>query len=350
LRVSGPARGPVYGLLAALSFGIGAPLAKLLGARTAPLMLAALLYGGAALALGLCGGALRRPGAAREAPLVKGDLPALLVITVLGGMLGPFLMLLGLARVSATAGALLLNFEGPLTALIAVLAFGEHLGRRALVATVLVAGGAVLLAGGHGVGGASVGGALALVGACAAWAIDNNFTQRVALRDPVAVVRVKTLGAAVGNFALALAHGDHLPATPVVAAALGLGAVSYGISVLLDAYALRLLGAAREAAYFATAPFIGAVAGAALFRERFGVIEVGAGLLMVAGVVVLLREKHLHTHEAIAHTHAHVHDAHHQHPHDGGETSSEPHSHFHQHEPTVHAHPHDSDEHHRHRH
>jgi drug/metabolite transporter (DMT)-like permease len=305
-----------------------------------------LLYGGAAVALGLCGGVLRQPGAAREAPLEKGDLPALLVITVLGGMLGPFLMLIGLQRVSATAGALLLNFEGPLTALIAVLAFGEHLGRRALVATLLVAGGAVLLAGGHGVGGASVGGALALVGACAAWAIDNNFTQRVARRDPVAVVRVKTLGAAVGNFALALAHGDHFPAASVVAAALGLGAVSYGISVLLDAYALRLLGAAREAAYFATAPFIGAVAGAALFREPFGAVELGAGLLMVAGVAVLLREKHLHTHEAIAHTHAHVHDAHHHHPHDGPTT--EPHSHFHQHEPTTHAHPHDSDEHHRH--
>ena len=315
-------------------------------------MLAALLYGGAALALGLCGGALRQPGAAREAPLEKRDLPALLVITVLGGMLGPFLMLIGLQRVSATAGALLLNFEGPLTALIAVLAFGEHLGRRALTATVLVAGGAVLLAGGHGVGGASAGGALALVGACAAWAVDNNFTQRLALRDPVAVVRVKTLGAAVGNLALALAHGDHVPAAPVVAAALGLGAVSYGISVLLDAYALRLLGAAREAAYFATAPFIGAVAGAALFREPFGAVEIGAGLLMVAGVVVLLREKHLHihTHESIAHTHAHVHDAHHHHPHDEGQTSTEPHTHSHQHDPITHSHSHDSDAHHRHRH
>jgi drug/metabolite transporter (DMT)-like permease len=303
--VAAPARGAVYGLLAALSFGIGAPVAKLLGAKAAPLMLAALLYGGAALALWLCGGALRRPRPARDAPLEARDVPALLVITVLGGMLGPFLMLIGLQRASATAGALLLNFEAPLTALIAVLAFGEHLSRRALVATVLVAGGAVLLAGGHGVGGASMGGALALVGACAAWAIDNNFTRRVALRDPVAVVRVKTLGAAMGNLALALIHGDHVPRAPVVGAALGLGAVSYGLSVLLDAYALRALGAAREASYFATAPFIGALAGAALFREPFGPVEIGAGLLMVAGVVVLLREKqlHIHTHESIVHTH-----------------------------------------------
>jgi drug/metabolite transporter (DMT)-like permease len=342
--------GPLFGLLAALSFGLGAPLAKLLGGQVAPLMLAALLYGGAAAALWMFGRAVRRPGAAREAPLVRGDAPALVAITVLGGMVGPLLMLVGLARVSATAGALLLNFEGPLTALIAVVAFGEHLGRRALLATALVAAGAVLLAGGRGVGGASVGGAAALAAACLAWAIDNNLTQRLALRDPVAIVRWKTLGAAGGNLVLALAHRDRFPAGGVLAAALGLGAVSYGASVLLDAYALRVLGAAREAAFFATAPFIGAVVGAALFREPLTAVELGAGLLMLAGVMALLRERHghEHTHEPLEHEHAHVHDAHHRHAHAG--PVSEPHSHWHRHEPLTHAHPHVPDAHHRHRH
>ncbi len=345
--------GPLFGLLAALSFGVGAPLAKLLGARVAPLMLAALLYGGAAAALSLFG-RVRRPGAVREAPLGRADVPALVVITVLGGMVGPYLMLLGLARASATAGALLLNFEAPLTALVAVIAFGEHLGRRALLASGLVAAGAALLAGGHGVGGASGAGVAALAGACAAWAVDNNLTQRLALRDPVAIVRVKTLGAAVGNFALALAHGDALPDGGLIAAALGLGAVSYGASVLLDAYALRLLGAAREAAYFATAPFIGAVAGAALFHEPLGAVELSAGVLMMAGVVALLREGHghPHTHEPLEHEHAHVHDAHHQHAHDAPHDGpvAEPHSHVHRHDPITHTHPHTPDAHHRHRH
>jgi hypothetical protein len=32
-------------------------------------------------------------------------------------------------------------------------------------------------------------------GACIAWAIDNNLTQRLALRDPVAVTRFKTSAA-----------------------------------------------------------------------------------------------------------------------------------------------------------
>jgi len=37
-------------------------------------------------------------------------------------------MLIGLARLSAVAGALLLNLEAPFTILLAVLLFGEHLG------------------------------------------------------------------------------------------------------------------------------------------------------------------------------------------------------------------------------
>jgi drug/metabolite transporter (DMT)-like permease len=76
-----------------------------------------------------------------------------------------------------------------------------------------------------------------------------------------------------------------------VSAALLVGAISYGVSVLLDAYALRILGAAREAAYFATAPFVGAIVGAALFREPIGAPEIGAGALMMAGVVLLTGER-----------------------------------------------------------
>jgi drug/metabolite transporter (DMT)-like permease len=276
------------GLLAAVSFGISAPLAKRLGADVAPLMLAGLLYAGAAIALALFGRALpREPGSGLD----RHDVPALAAITVLGGMIGPVLMLIGLARVSAAAGALFLNLEGPFTVLVAVAAFRERLGWRATTAIVLVTAGAAVLAAGGGDLRGSIGGAGAIAVACLAWAIDNNLTRRLAMRDPVAVVRVKTLGAAAGNLLLAFGHGDGWPAAGPVGAALLVGAVSYGASVLLDAYALRILGAAREAAYFATAPFVGAILGAALFRERLGAPQLGAGALMLAGVALLTSER-----------------------------------------------------------
>jgi hypothetical protein len=132
---------------------------------------------------------------------------------------------------------------------------------------------------------------------------------------------------------------------------LALGAVSYGISILLDAHALRILGAAREAAVFAVAPFVGALVAPLVLPESIGLGELVAGGLMASGVVFLLREHHghLHTHEVLVHDHRHVHDDHHQHSHPEG-PATEPHAHEHRHEVLEHSHPHVSDAHHRHSH
>ena len=85
-----------------------------------------------------------------------------------------------------------------------------------------------------------------------AWAIDNNLTQRLTLKDPLAIVRFKAFGAAAINLFIAARHcgawdGLRLGLWSRHSA---LGAVSYGVSILLDVYALRLVGAAREAALF----------------------------------------------------------------------------------------------------
>jgi drug/metabolite transporter (DMT)-like permease len=147
------------------------------------------------------------------------------------------------------------------------------------------------------------------------------------------------------NVALALIIGEHLPETLVLIGALALGAVSFGLSVYLDALALRSLGAAREAAVFAVAPFAGALLAPLVLPETLGIRDLAAGALMAVGVVRLLREQHEHTHrhEPLDHDHAHVHDEHHQHVHDADALPGEPHSHPHHHDELVHTHPHVSD-------
>jgi drug/metabolite transporter (DMT)-like permease len=345
--------GPVLGLLAAALFGVSAPLAKLLLAEADPFVLAGLLYLGGGLALAALRG-LRRGAApaGREAPLGRADLPLLGAIAAVGGMAGPVLMLVGLTRVSGVAGALLLNLEAPLTILLAVAWFGEHLGRREVGAAALVSAGAGVLAWAPSGLRADAIGVLALAGACACWAIDNNLVQRLTLRDPVAVARAKALVAGSATLLLALSIGRPLPAPGVVGMALALGAASFGASIVLDTYALRLLGAAREAAYFATAPFVGALLAVPILGESLGVREAGAGLVMALGVALLLRERHSHehVHDEMEHEHLHVHDEHHRHEHGDGVAGGEPHAHPHRHEPLRHAHPHVSDAHHRHPH
>jgi hypothetical protein len=156
----------------------------------------------------------------------------------------------------------------------------------------------------------------------------------------------------VCTLGLALALGEALPRPAILLAALGVGVFSYGMSIVLDVYALRLLGAAREAALFATAPFAGALAAVPILGEGMGAAELAAATLMASGVVLLLRERHshAHAHEPLEHDHSHVHDAHHQHAHDPGEVVREPHSHAHRHVGLVHDHPHVPDLHHRHEH
>ena len=90
-------------------------------------------------------------------------------------------------------------------------------------------------------------GTLALAGACCAWALDDNFTQRLSGKDPLQLVQVKALSAGAGMLCLALLVGHTLPQPSIILWALLLGSTSYGLSLLFDIYALRFIGAAREA-------------------------------------------------------------------------------------------------------
>jgi len=122
LRLSVTRRGVLFGLAAAISFGVSAPLAKRLLDNVAPQMLAGLLYVGAFLALTMVGSRSRS-----EARLRRADAPRMTLLILSGGVIAPVLLLLGLERVSGITGSLLLNLEGPLTIVIGVALFREHL-------------------------------------------------------------------------------------------------------------------------------------------------------------------------------------------------------------------------------
>lgn len=341
--------GAVYALSAAALFGASTPAAKVLLGNLSPLMLSSLLYLGAGTALSAYRFFLAVEP--REAQITRRDLPPICGMIFFGGMLGPILMLLGLRSLSALTGALLLNLEAPFTGLIAVGLMREHLGRREMfaAATIILGGVLVSFQPGH-IGGNWIG-ALEIAGACLSWSVDNNLTQRVSLRDPVAIARIKTLASGSCVLAIALWQGSgEIPEATTLICAGAVGALCYGVSIVLAVKALRVLGAARESAYFATAPFVGALLSIAVFRDVPNLSELAGATLMLIGVVNLLQERHghLHAHEAIFHEHLHVHDEHHQHQHESLVTG--PHSHPHVHARLTHEHEHVSDAHHRHSH
>jgi len=339
--------GAARGLGAALLFGLSTPVAKLLLPGSGPFMVASLLYLGSAAGFLLLGPFARR---GREAPLRRTDLPLLAGVTLAGGVAGPVLLLIGLSRLDGTSAALLLNLELPFTVGLAVGLFGESLAAREVAGAVAILAGGLLLAAGGAGGRADAVGALAVAGATLGWAVDNNLSQRLALRDPFAVVRVKALVAGAVNLGLALAVGERLPAGRALAGILVTGFLGYGVSIVLHMLAIRELGAARQGALFASAPFAGALAALPILGERLSARAALAGAVMALGVAAILRTRHahLHTHAPMEHEHVHVHDAHHQHAHDG--PVEEPPSHPHAHEPLTHDHAHTPDAHHRHGH
>lgn len=346
--------GVAAALGAALLFGASTPFAKLLVGSVPPMLLAGLLYLGSGLGLlGWFGWRrlVARGKPAHEAALTRGDLPWLAGAILAGGVIGPVLLMLGLARAGAATASLLLNLEGVLTAVLAWFVFRENFDRRIALGMLLIVAGGALLSG-SGAAGGSPFAVLSIAGACFAWAIDNNLTRKVAAADPVQIAGLKGLIAGLVNTGLALALGDTLPGALTLSAAGAVGALGYGVSLVLFVLALRHLGSARTGAYFSTAPFIGAAISLLLLRETPDPLFWVAGGLMAAGVWLHLSERHAHwhEHESLTHAHRHVHDEHHRHEHDFPWDGSEPHTHLHVHAPLAHRHPHYPDIHHRHEH
>jgi drug/metabolite transporter (DMT)-like permease len=346
--------GPTLAILSALLFGASTPLAKLLLGQVDPWLLAGLLYAGAGAGLAILAG-LRWAGFWRrsaEASIGSAQAGWLALAILAGGVVAPVLLMLGLVRTPATTAALLLNLEGVFTALLAWFVFGENVDRRIALGMIAITAGAIILT---WQGGTDLGqglGSLAIAGACLAWALDNNFTRKVALIDPVQVALPKGCVAGALNVAIATSLGAPWPGTGIAAAAGAVGFLGYGVSLLLFVLALRHVGTARTGAYFSLAPFFGAVLSTAMLREPLSTALLAAGALMGLGVWLHLTERHDHEHEhrELTHDHVHVHDEHHQHDHTGREPVGEPHSHPHKHARLRHAHPHYPDLHHRHPH
>lgn len=346
-------RGPTLALLSAALFGASTPLAKLLlGQGVDAWLLAGLLYLASGIGLGLVFIGTRMLGRHTvEAPLRTSDLPVLALVILFGGILGPLLLMQGLAQMQAAPAALLLNLESLLTLLIAWTVFREHVDVRLLIGAIAILAGAALLSWPQG--GARIGhAALTIAAACLCWALDNNFTRKLSAADPVQIASIKGLVAGAINLAIARLGGEPMPHAVTLSLVGVVGFLGYGASLVLFVLALRRLGTARTGAYYATAPFIGAVLAVLLLHDPLTARLLIAGALMAVGVYLHLTEAHVHehAHEALAHEHRHYHDDMHDHVHGPDDPDGEPHSHWHEHAPRVHSHPHYPDLHHRHRH
>jgi drug/metabolite transporter (DMT)-like permease len=339
--------GLTLALLSAALFGASTPASKVLLDGIHPVQLAGLLYLGAAL------GVSPLAGLRRGAPLLGADRRNRLRLggaVLLGGGVGPVLLLLGLRASLAGSVSLWLNFEMVATAVLGAALFGEHLGRRGWAGVAGVVTGGAILAGGGGWPGVVA--ALLVVAACLCWGLDNHLTAGIDGITPEASTLWKGAVAGATNLGVGLWLAPFEATLPAVLAALLVGALSYGASIALYIASAQQIGATRAQAAFASAPFVGALLSFGLLGEPVSSLHLVSGALLVPSVALLFfaAHEHPHVHEAVEHIHSHRHDdAHHLHSHPGLPAQTR-HSHWHRHERLVHSHPHWPDLHHRHPH
>lgn len=308
-------------LLAAAFYAANIPLSKLLLARVDPAFMAAFLYLGAGVGVGLMSLCARSPERAER--LSKRDFPYALGMVLLD-IAAPILLMLGIRAGSASNVSLLANFEIVATALIALAFFRESVSGRLWGAVGLIALSGALLSfdGADGLR-FSVGSLFAL-GAALCWGLENNCTSQISAKSAYEIVVLKGLFSGGGSFLIALATGERLPRFRDALSALALGFVAYGLSVFLYVRAQRGIGAAKTSAYYAFAPFIGVFLSFAFLREPLTPRFFAALCVMAAGTALAvldtlsLRHTHAHTH-TFSHFHDgafHTHTVAHTHPHE----------------------------------
>jgi drug/metabolite transporter (DMT)-like permease len=320
--MSARSQGIWLAISAAILFGASMPAAKVLTGNISAAWLAALLYlgvggGFALLSLGqiisdmLANNArdakdtkdtkekLKR----RDRSLALSDWPVLMTVIVCGGIIAPLCLMTGLSRCSASTASLLLNLEGVLSAAIAWLVFKERCNSKLLSGMLAITCGGIALcfqgpaanvisAHMHSVA-VNAGydaSAIFIILACLGWAIDNNFSRKIAEVDLKQVATLKGLTAATVNSCLAVATHASFPPLSTAAALAGVGFLGYGVSLVLFVTSMRTLGAARASAYFATAPFIGAALAVIFLHEPLTAAIGASALLMAVGVIFCLSD------------------------------------------------------------
>lgn len=322
----------MFAFLAAVFYAINVPISKVLLQHVGPTTMAALLYLGAGIGIGMMS-LFNRKDREKAESLTKAELPYIVGMIVLD-IAAPIFLMLGISYGSSANASLLGNFEIVATTVIALILFKEAVTKRLWLAIGLITLSSILLSF-EGTDSFHFSyGSLLVIMATVCWGLENNCTRELSSKSTYQIVMLKGLCSGLGALVIALVKKESFPGIGYIAIALALGFVAYGLSIFVYVRAQNVLGAAKTSAYYAVNPLIGSLLAFVFLSESLSWMYVIALIVMVIGsalvVVDTLIRQHDHEHQ---HTFTHSH---------GGSTHTHTvrHSHIHKHYLTEEKHRH----------
>ena len=322
----------MFAFLAAVFYAINVPISKVLLQHVGPTTMAALLYLGAGIGIGMMS-LFNKKDREKAESLTKAELPYIVGMIVLD-IAAPIFLMLGISYGSSANASLLGNFEIVATTVIASILFKEAVTKRLWVAIGLITLSSILLSF-EGTDSFHFSyGSLLVIMATVCWGLENNCTRELSSKSTYQIVMLKGLCSGLGALVISLIKKESFPGFGYIAIALALGFVAYGLSIFMYVRAQNVLGAAKTSAYYAVNPLIGALLAFVFLSESLSWMYVIALIVMVIGSALVVVDTFIRQHD-----HEHQHTFTHSH---GGSTHTHTvrHSHVHKHYLTEEKHRH----------
>ena len=282
----GKVKSIILALAAAAFYAINVPFSKILLEHVEAKTMAALLYLGAGIGVGIMSIFAKSDTDER---LGRKDMPYVIGMVVLD-IAAPIFLMLGISYGSSSNASLLGNFEIVATTLIALLIFKENVSKKLWKAILLITISSMILSF-EGLDSFQFSyGSIFVLLAATCWGLENNCTRSISDKSTYQIVMIKGIFSGLGALLIAILTKEQIPNIKYMLLALSLGFVAYGLSIFMYVRAQNTLGAAKTSAYYAIAPFIGALLSFVFLKEKLTYSYLIALIVMVAGTLLIISD------------------------------------------------------------
>lgn len=276
----------ILALLAAVLFSISTPLSKKLMENIPPSFMAAFLYLGAGVGVGIMY-IFNYKKEDKSLKLDKSDFKYTIAMIGLD-ILAPLLLMVGIKIGSAANASLLENFEIVATSLIALIIFKEKVSHKLWIAIFFIIISSLILTFDNKSSlDFSIGSIFVLL-ATISWGLENNCTKKISEKSTYQIVTLKGIFSGLGSLFIGLLLKEKIINYKYIFLAMILGFVAYGLSIFLYVRAQRDLGASKTSAYYSVAPFVGAFLAFLINGERPDEKFLLALIFMIIGTIFVI--------------------------------------------------------------